>query len=876
MGMNPTTTAEPDVALAQEFAQILAELLNVDGVGHDAHFFDDLGADSLLMAQFCSRVRKRPALPKVSMKDIYGNSTVNTLAAAVGPVAAAASTAAATIGPPAPAPAGDDLLDLAELLGEHYRPLKSLPEQATPVVESEAIPEQAVPVVPPPGRLRVFLCALVQLAVLIAPLFTAAVAGRVGFRWITAGHGVAAEYLRTVGFLGAGVAVLFLLPIVAKWLLIGRWKPRDIPLWSIAYLRFWLVRSLTQRNPLLHLMMGSPLFAVYLRLLGAKVGPGALILTRNIPVCTDLITIGAGAVIRKDAVLTGYHAQPGVIRTGFVRIGPDAVVGDNSVLDINTEIGAGGHLGHASSLHPGQVVPSGQSWHGSPAQAGGTPVVLPEACRVGGVRRFRFALVQVLTFVFVTAPLGLGVAVGLSMATEQLVGLHGWGRESLAAPSFFRGAALASAVVFFGAVLVGLPLLYAVARLASLPVRAERTYPIYGWRHTLQRAVARLTNLKFYAFLFGDSSAIVGYLGRLGYRLKPYEQTGTNFGQRMQHETPFTVHIGTGTVVADGLSVLNTDFSATSFRVRPVHIGRNNFLGNNVAYPAEGRTGDNCLLATKVAVPTEGEIRSGVGLLGSPAFEIPRTVARDTGFAVENAARLRIGLRRKNRHNAVTIALFLTVRWLYVFGIVVYGNWAGQLYRDSSWVGLGLANLGLAAASLAYWLSVERSVTFLSTWAPRGVSIYDRRFWRHERFWKVPTQQYVQIFNGTPLKPWLWRAMGARLGRGVFDDGVALVEKTFVTIGSGAVLNVSSIVQSHSQEDGAFKSDFIRIGSGCTLGPGAFVHYGVQTGVGSALAADSFLMKGEEVPDGAYWGGNPARELPRPEGTGAHAVGVKE
>jgi non-ribosomal peptide synthetase-like protein len=216
------------------------------------------------------------------------------------------------------------------------------------------------------------------------------------------------------------------------------------------------------------------------------------------------------------------------------------------------------------------------------------------------------------------------------------------------------------------------------------------------------------------------------------------------------------------------------------------------------------------------------------------------------------------------------------VRWFYLFGIVIYANWAGELFRDSSWVGLGLANLGLAAASLAYWLGVERSVTFLSSWAPQGVGIYDRRFWRHERFWKVPTQQYVQIFNGTPIKPWLWRALGARVGRGVFDDGVALVEKTFVTIGSGAVLNVSSVLQSHSQEDGAFKSDFIRIGTGCTLGPGAFVHYGVQTGFGSTLAADSFLMKGEDVPDGAYWGGNPARELPTPDWTDERAAGIGE
>ncbi|HEY3605766.1 MAG TPA: Pls/PosA family non-ribosomal peptide synthetase, partial [Sporichthyaceae bacterium] len=841
MGTNPTTTVETDVVIAQEFARILAELLTVDAVGHDEHFFDDLGADSMVMAQFCSRVRKRPELPKVSMKDIYGHSTINGLAGALG-------AAPVAVAPPAPAPAGDILIDLQALRGEHYRPAAA-PTAPKPRVATAQHAATAI-AVPIAGRLRLVAVGLVQFVVLMVPLFVVSAVGTVGYHWIGAGHGVAAEYLRSVGFLAACLGILFVLPILAKWTLIGRFKPREIKLWSLGYLRFWLVRSLIQRNPLLHLMMGSPLYGMYLRLLGAKVGPGALILTRNIPVCTDLIRIGAGAVVRKDTILTGYHAEPGLIRTGFVRIGANAVVGDNSVLGIDTEIGAGAHLGHASSLHSGQVIPHGENWHGSPAQADGPAPVVPEERPVGRLRRFRFAAGQVLTMVFVTAPLGLGIAVGLSVVGERLAGVDQWGRASMASPGFYARAALTSAAVFFGVVLIGLPLMFGVARLLSLPVRPERTYPTYGCRHTLQRAVVRLTNVGFYTHLFGDSSAIVGYLGRLGYRLKPCEQTGTNFGLSMKHETPFTVHIGTGTVVADGLSVLNTEFSASSFRVRRVHIGRNNFLGNNIPYPAEGRTGDNCLLATKVAIPVDGEIRQGVGLLGSPAFEIPRTVARDTDLAANQAA-VRVGLRRKNRHNAVTVALFLTVRWLYVFGIVLYADWAGQLYLDSSWAGLGLANLGLAAGSLAYWLGVERSVTLLSTWAPQGVSIYDRRFWRHERFWKVPTQQYVQIFNGTPMKPWLWRALGARVGRGVFDDGMAMIEKALVTIGSGAVLNVSSVVQCHSQEDGAFKSDFIRIGSGSTVGPGAFVHYGVQLGPGSTLAADSFLMKGEEVPDGA-------------------------
>ncbi|MFD7710550.1 hypothetical protein, partial [Streptomyces sp. NPDC059786] len=63
-----------------------------------------------------------------------------------------------------------------------------------------------------------------------------------------------------------------------------------------------------------------------------------------------------------------------------------------------------------------------------------------------------------------------------------------------------------------------------------------------------------------------------------------------------------------------------------------------------------------------------------------------------------------------------------------------------------------------------------------------------------------------------------------------------------------------------SQEDGTFKSDRITLGAGCTLGAGVLVHYGSTVGDAAVLAADSFLMKGTDVPCGTHWAGNPAHE----------------
>ena len=315
-------------------------------------------------------------------------------------------------------------------------------------------------------------------------------------------------------------------------------------------------------------------------------------------------------------------------------------------------------------------------------------------------------------------------------------------------------------------------------------------------------------------------------------------------------------------MVADGLTFLNADFSNTSFQVSRVSIGARSFLGNNIAYPARGKVGDNCLLGTKVMVPLDGEIRRNVGLLGSPPFEIPRSVERDTQLdhlGTGDEPRRRLGA--KNVHNLVTIGLYLLVRWLHLFGVTVLGAVAIDLYSSWGVRAVALFFVLTPLFTVGYFVLVERAVTGLQTLTPEGCSIYDVRFWRHERFWKVPAQEYVQAFNGTPFKSVIWRLLGVRIGRRVFDDGCAIVEKTFVTIGADSTLNAGSIIQCHSQEDGAFKSDRIAIGTGATLGVGAFVHYGVAIGDGAVLEADSFLMKGEEIPPGARWGGNPAAEL---------------
>src|SRR5437899_1347294 len=605
------------------FAEVLADVLRVDRVSVDSHFFDELGADSLVMAHFCARVRKRGNLPSVSMKDVYAHPTIRTLAAAVADVApsSAKSSVAAAI------------------------------EAATPTSTREYV-----------------LCGALQALFFLAYSYAAVGAITEGYNWVLAGSSAFGIYLRLIAASSLAFFVVCGVPIAAKWVLVGRWKAEQIRLWSPAYLRFWIVKTLIRSSPAARLFIGTPLYTLYLRALGAKIGPGVVICSRRVPVCTDLLTIGAGTVIRKEVIFNGYRAESGRIETGPVTLGRDVFVGERSVLDINTSMGDAAQLGHASALHSGQAVPAGEQWHGCPARPTDINYLRVTPWRRGTLRRTAYGVVSVLVVLLLYLPLVEGTAsltIGASSSLTQIlqptahVGALG---------ELIVEAAILSLVLFFGLAFIGLLLTVAVSRVLNRFIEPDRVYPLYGFHDAVHRAIARIGRMRFFTFLFGDSSYIVHYLQWLGYHLSPVEQTGSNFGSEVMHANPSLSAVGTGTMVADGLVLVNDEVSSSSFRVSRAVIGPRNFVGNDVVYPAGGRTDDHVLLGTTVMVPLDGKMREGVGLLGAPCVESTGTVQRDTHFDhLQTGEALRRGLAAKNRYNLRTIGLFLFTRWVGVF-----------------------------------------------------------------------------------------------------------------------------------------------------------------------------------------------------------------
>ena len=261
-------------------------------------------------------------------------------------------------------------------------------------------------------------------------------------------------------------------------------------------------------------------------------------------------------------------------------------------------------------------------------------------------------------------------------------------------------------------------------------------------------------------------------------------------------------------------------------------------------------------------IPIDDPVREDTGLLGSPCFEIPRAVDRDLNFEAENTEHAPDEqLDRKNRSNLRSMAIFLVLQWLLGFAAILFGYLAITLYAQYGVPAVVAVGGAFIVFTVGYYVLSGRMSLAFRRMKPRDCLILDDYFWTVEHHWRLTDTPLKFAFAGTPFRNFMNRLLGTRTGKKVFDEGAMATERTLVEIGDHCTLGEGAILQSHSLEEGVFKSDMIKIGNGCTLAATAFVHYATELGAGSVLDADSFLMKGEVLAPGTRWRGNPAKRV---------------
>ena len=138
--------------------------------------------------------------------------------------------------------------------------------------------------------------------------------------------------------------------------------------------------------------------------------------------------------------------------------------------------------------------------------------------------------------------------------------------------------------------------------------------------------------------------------------------------------------------------MVNVSLSSGAFRLGECRVGANSYLGNDVYFLPGSRVGDNCLIATKSMLPIDGPIRQNAGLLGSPAFEIPRCAARDIKLmAAFSETERRKRLAAKTRHNLATMTMLLATHWFLELLPIFTLSLAGAVWGDENYPAMSAA-----------------------------------------------------------------------------------------------------------------------------------------------------------------------------------------
>src|SRR5262249_26997580 len=143
----------------------------------------------------------------------------------------------------------------------------------------------------------------------------------------------------------AGLLVMpatLVLPLAAKWLLIGRFRPGRSPLWGWYYCRWWLARKVMALGPLGYLA-GTPFLAPYLRLLGARVGKGCHLGSARLGL-PDLIEIGDDVSVGYGVALEPFVVKDGWLYQAPIRVGAGAFIGTNAVVMAGAAVGSGARV----------------------------------------------------------------------------------------------------------------------------------------------------------------------------------------------------------------------------------------------------------------------------------------------------------------------------------------------------------------------------------------------------------------------------------------------------------------------------------------------------------------------------------------------------
>ena len=133
------------------------------------------------------------------------------------------------------------------------------------------------------------------------------------------------------------------------------------------------------------------------------------------------------------------------------------------------------------------------------------------------------------------------------------------------------------------------------------------------------------------------------------------------------------------------------------------------------------------------------------------------------------------------------------------------------------------------------------------------------------RWWFVQSLMsalHLDCLSGTPWLPFVYRLLGARVGKDVHLETPRLAAFDLISIGDGACVDEDASVLGYAIEAGELVVGPVHIGKGCFVGARSILSDSTVLEDEARLEDLSFLPRGARIPRGETWAGSPARHAP--------------
>ena len=613
-------------------------------------------------------------------------------------------------------------------------------------------------------------------------------------------------------------------------------NPARIAAAASVHLRVWLAERLADASGAEN-QAGAPWLVYYARMLGNKVGKGVDL--HSAPPVTGMLKLGHRCSIEPEVDLSGHWIDGDHFHVGPITVGNDATIG------ARTTLLPGAVVGKDADVAPGSgvvgKVKNGQYWKGSPAVKSGKarhpwpdhrPRRAPLWVAVYGVTSILLGGLPLLA-------LGVGLAV-IGWAVRDAASLT----DAIAPAALWTPAATLAAVVTYAAVtVVGVRVLSMWMPEGYHPVRSR-----VGWQMwATERLMDAARNYLFpvYASLLTPWwLRVLGRESRAGEpRFRRHCWCRSSPSSRTAHSSPTTPWWRPTNWAAAG---------STSPRRRSAS-GHSSVTRASPSRAAESPTTawSRCCRQrrTRPRRARRGWAAHRFGCAASPPRPtccVPST--RPCGLKILRALVETCRLIPMIVTFAIGVAVLFTLQWL-----AVEVGWA--------WTALAGGVVLLLAGALAGGIAVIAKWLVVGHIRAIEHPLWSSFVWRNEvsdTFVEtVAAPWFARAASGTPVMNLWLRALGAKIGRGVWCETYWLPEADLVTLEKGATVNRGCVVQTHLFHDRIMRMDTVVLEAGSTLGTHCVALPAARIGAGATVGPASLVMRGDEVPPSTRWQGNP-------------------